>query len=178
MIRTTIKMMISLAVLAGLVVVGVTGCGEDSPSQVVEDFVQASIDNDCEAVVDMLHLGEEMQGVTKDDLVESCKQAGLSPEGTELVSVETSDEEIDGDKASVMAKTTIRVEGEELSEEQEISLIKVDGEWKIDISAMLVPPDTTAPETVAPEAPAAPDATVPETTVPEAAVPEAAAPVQ
>jgi hypothetical protein len=111
-----------IATIILLFTFGAAGCGDDSPSAAVEEFIEASVDNDCDKVVDMIYFGEGVDSAMKDSLVESCKETGLNPEGSELVSVETSDEKIDGDTATVTTNVTTKIGGEEMSEEQDIVL--------------------------------------------------------
>jgi hypothetical protein len=130
-----------IAVLVLLLAFGAAGCGDsDSPSGVVEAFVEASIDNDCDAVVDMIYFGEDVDSVIKDGFKQACNESGLTPEGSELVSVEVSDEEIDGDHATVMAKITTSMAGEELVDDSEVELFNDDGEWKVDVSSLFDQP--------------------------------------
>lgn len=117
------KRMLSLAGVAGLMfIVGFTaiGCGGDSPSKVVKKFYAALLEGDAKKI------GELSTPETVQSLVPFLEKAkGMAAAYGEIVSME---EKIDGDKATVSVKY-------KNGEDEEYDLVKVDGKWKISISA-------------------------------------------
>jgi hypothetical protein len=132
--RMMVKVVVALIVVLAVSLVAI-GCGEDSPSAAVEDFIEATKDGNCDKAVDMLDLdvpGMEEAGLSTDDLkkeiVASCE---ADVENSEIVSYEVRNEEIDGDTATVEVEMTTKVDDEESTETDTLTLNKRDGEWKI-----------------------------------------------
>lgn len=140
-VKTAVKVLAAVMVLSAVLFVAF-GCGGDSPEAAMEDFMQASKDKDCEKAVDLIDLSSvesmlEGTGMSMDDmkngLVEECK---ASSDETEIVDYKVGDAEMDGeDKATVEVEATTKSNGEETTDKETFSLIKIDGEWKIDIAS-------------------------------------------
>jgi hypothetical protein len=133
-VRMMVKVVAALIVVLAMSVLAI-GCGEDSPSAAVEDFIEATKDGDCEKAVDMIDLdmsGMEKAGINTDDMkkeiVASCE---ADVENSEIVSYEVRNEEIEGDTATVEVEMTTKVDGEESTDTDTLTLNKKDGEWKI-----------------------------------------------
>ncbi len=112
------------AVLIALVIVVVLVLGGGgSPQSVVEDFIDADSCSDAEKLVTD-DFQEEFGECSEDQL------GGFGDDGD--FDVEIKDEEIDGDEATVEVETSGEIAGEELSQTITFSLVKDDGDWKID----------------------------------------------
>ena len=112
-----------LAVIVLVVVlVLVLGGGGDSPTEVVEDFLDSDSCSEAEDLVSKDFI--EAQG--------ECDEDSLGSFNDEDIDIEVKNEEIDGDEATVDADLTAEFEGEETSQTLTFQLVKEDGDWKID----------------------------------------------
>lgn len=132
------RLLAVVALVVLLLGVSAAGCGGDSPSSVLEEFTYAQADNDCEKIIDLLT--EESRGLfsmatgTETDPVEACKQTlAASPQEVEITNFETIEENIDGDRAEVKFSISGNVGGEELTQEETITMVKEDGGWKVSL---------------------------------------------
>ena len=98
--------------------------GSGGPKGVVEDYLDA---DSCSDIEDL----------TTDDFRESF--GGCSDEDIDQfqgdvgdLDLEVKDEKIDGDKATVDVEASGSIEGEDISSTATYSLVKEDGDWKID----------------------------------------------
>jgi hypothetical protein len=103
----------------------VLGGGGGSPSDVVEDFLDADSCSDAEDLVTKDFLDAQGE-CTEEDL------AQFEGGGEGDVETEVKDEKIDGDEATVDVEISGSFGGEEISESIPFSLKKEDGDWKID----------------------------------------------
>ena len=102
----------------------VTSCGGSTPQKTVQGFINAMADGDLEAAE---------KYVTEDGkkIFALLKMAGtddMKEEMAELKKAEIKDVKIDGDKATV----TLGAD----DDTDDINLVKVDGEWKIDMGGL------------------------------------------
>jgi hypothetical protein len=128
-----------IAVVAILALVLLSGGDDDEPEAgdpvaVVREYFGAFSSNDCDAAIEMIDTDGEPGEQDQDGMVDACRQAydeeRDSIEGARLVSADLVSE--DGDRAVV--RTQIVEGGEdEPSEPQEVAVIRIDGEWKIDL---------------------------------------------
>jgi hypothetical protein len=118
----------------------VTG-GDDEPDAsdpvaLVRDYFDAFSRNDCDTAIEMIDSDGQPGEQDRASMVGACEEAYEaerdSIEGAELVSAELVSE--DGDRAVV--RTQIVEGGEsEPGEPEEIAVIRIDGEWKIDLGS-------------------------------------------
>lgn len=130
--RGITKVTVLAAVLAALLM-AVFGCGGSSAGAAMEDFLKAAQNKDCEKMVDMMDLSAitQMQSVSRDQLVESCKSESASGE---ILSYKILEEKVEGDKAEVKVEVTTKSEGQEDTESDSFTLNKKDGAWKISLT--------------------------------------------
>jgi hypothetical protein len=112
---------IILLVVLFVVVLG----GSGGPKGVVEDFIDADSCSDAEDLV--TDDFKESFGECTDEQLESFEGG---EEGD--FDVEVKDEKIDGDKATVDVESSGSFGGEDISQTITFSLVKEDGDWKID----------------------------------------------
>lgn len=139
--RNISKVLVAVIILS-TVIFAAFGCGDSGPTGAVKEFMEAFKAKDCEKYVGMLDLKslEDMVGATgmsmddmKKTLVDECN---ASKNDDELVDYTIGEEKMDGDdKATVEVEATIKSGGEETKDSQTFHLVKVDGEWKIDIAS-------------------------------------------
>ena len=132
-----------MLVVAGLLLalaLPVLGCGGDSPSVVAERFVTASADLDCDTLVELMSNDSvQLFGEDRGQAVEACKEQlaalGEGAPNLEVTSFEVTEENIDGDTATVDFKASAKIEGEETEQTQEdtVNLVKEDGKWKVSV---------------------------------------------
>jgi hypothetical protein len=139
--RSPLVPILAVVVIAAVAIVAVvllTG-GDDEPEAgdpvaVVREYFDAFSRNDCDAAIEMIDSDGQPGEQDQDGMVDACREAYEterdSIEGARLVSAELVSE--DGDQAVV--RTQI-VEGgqSEPGEPEEIALIRIDGDWKIDL---------------------------------------------
>ncbi len=133
-----VKRLLVVTAILVLLVVPALGCGGESPSAALEEFTYAQADNDCEKIINLLT--EESKGLfsmatgTEMDPVEACRQTlEANPQEVEITKFETIEENIDGDTAEVKFSISGKVGGEELTQEETITMIKEDGVWKVSL---------------------------------------------
>ena len=134
------KSAVILMILLIVAAVSTAGCGDDgsgkTPSEVAEEAVQAAFDLDCGKMYD-LTVKTAFEDKSREDVIKECEEATagsrelLESMNAELTKVESKDESIDGDKATVTVVMTVKVMEEEADQEQAFELVKEDGEWKI-----------------------------------------------
>ena len=116
---------VALIILVVIVFVVVGGGG--SPSNVVEDYFNASKDKNCD-YIDLL--SEDASTGADKDTCEDNKDEYFTDGSCEDSDFESSNEEIDGDKATVDFEITGG--GDECETKGTVQLVKEDGDWKID----------------------------------------------
>jgi hypothetical protein len=114
----------ALVILLIIVLFVVLG-GSSGPKGVVEDFIDADSCSDVEDLV--TDDFEESFGGCTDEQLESFE----GPDEADI-DVEVKDEKIDGDKATVEVEASGDIGGQDISETTTFSLVKEDGDWKID----------------------------------------------
>lgn len=132
---TAITEYLTLTVLL-FTLIAMAGCGETGPGDAVEDFLEAALDKDCAAMVD-LSSAETLGGQTREEAVRDCEESGeltsifSSFEEIELESFETLEEDIKRDKATVKARITVEIgDREEVFEETFLVMLE-DEDWKV-----------------------------------------------
>lgn len=103
---------------------------DDDPVEVVRDYFDAFSTGDCEATVDLIHT----DGDDRAEWLDACHRAYAEQSeamlGAELASAELVSQE--GDHAAV--RTEIVEHGEdEPGEPQDVLLVRVGGDWRIDL---------------------------------------------
>jgi hypothetical protein len=128
------KIVIALVVLSVLLLV--IGCGSSSsPSTVAEDFVRAVADQDCSRIVPLL--SDESKALFEQegqDAEAGCEAAiGGDTVGQDIVinNLEITNETEDGDSAQVDIKMSYSVGDEEQTTEDNVKLVKQNGDWKV-----------------------------------------------
>ena len=116
----------------------VSSCGGSgkSPSEVAQEAVEAAFEMDC---VKMYNLTSEnaLKGSSRDEALKECEEvtAGskelLESMKVEMVKVDTKDEKIEGEAATVTTVMTLNVMDEQVVQEQIMKLVKEGGEWKV-----------------------------------------------
>jgi ketosteroid isomerase-like protein len=158
-----------IAVVAVVAMVVLRGdddeAGASDPVALVRDYFDAFSSNDCDAAIDMIDSDGEPGEQDQDSMIDACRQAYEeerdSIEGARLVSADLVSQ--DGDRAVV--RTQIVEGGQtEPSEPEDVAVIRIDGDWKIDLGGADQATDQTA--TTPTTAPASPDPTAPATTAP------------
>ncbi len=120
-------MLLSLALALAVSAFTAAGCGggsSKSPDQVVNDFLQASMDENVDAAYAMLTQESKDELGSKEDL------SGLSGD---IGSYDVGSAKISGDEAKVPVTMEIKDSGYEM--EFDMVLVKEDGAWKISLSA-------------------------------------------
>ncbi len=117
--------------LLAIALLAITGCGDEdsseSPREVAEKYMKASIALDVDAAYDLLSQVDQ-DNVSKEQMQSEAEQMeGIS------FSYELGEENISGDEATV--EVTLIVEDEESGEserlEETLNLIRENGAWKI-----------------------------------------------
>jgi hypothetical protein len=153
--RSPIVPILAVVVIAAVAIVAVvllTGGDDDEPEAgdpvaLVREYFEAFSRNDCDAAIEMIDSDGQPGEQDQDGMVDGCRQAyeeeRESIEGARLVSAELVSE--DGDRAVV--RTQI-VEGgqSEPGEPEEIVLIRIDGDWKIDLGGSAPTGSTSEPD--------------------------------
>ncbi|HXG94365.1 MAG TPA: DUF4878 domain-containing protein [Blastocatellia bacterium] len=111
--------------------------GSGSPSDVVKSFVRLSEKGDVDGTFDLLsknalkqlHIDRNDKEMMKKIKEEAQKQVAQRKKEDEITQLDTKNEKIDGDKASV--DVTVK-KGTQEPKTRTVKLIKEDGKWKID----------------------------------------------
>lgn len=123
--------LITLALAALLLVLPLSGCGEDqTPADVVREIFAAYNARDFEKAYDLSSSSLREKGGSREEELERMSVSW--PQGTEIVDLEITDELIDGDKATVTWTGVIKTP--ELPDETggaTIELVKEDGSWRV-----------------------------------------------
>jgi len=118
----------AILLVAVILAVVLLGGGSSGPKGTVEDYFKAIQDHDC-GFIDMVS-EDRRQGLDKDDC-EDDEDAFFGGEQTCSDSdIKVKNEEEDGDEATVDFEVTGG--GDDCEEKGTISLVKEDGDWKID----------------------------------------------
>ena len=110
----------------------VLGCGggepSQSPTEVADEYMQATVDLDVDTVYDLLSKADQ-QSITKEQMKEL---AGAQFEAVEMSYV-IGQETINGDKATVEVTVTVtdKASGESQEVTDQLTLVKEDGAWKV-----------------------------------------------
>jgi len=165
--RSPVVPLLAVAVIAAVAIVAVvllTGDDDEAaagdPVAVVREYFDAFSSNDCDAAIEMIDSDGQPGEQDQAGMTEACEQAYEqerdSIEGARLVSADLVSE--DGDRAVV--RTQI-IEGgeEEPSEPEEVAVVRIDGDWKIDLGGADSASRQTATDPSAPTT--APGATAP-----------------
>ncbi len=106
------------------------GCGGNNPSAVVDKFMQAQKDKDCEKQAELIDVqAPELGGaVTRESLVKNCQETA---DEVEVIDYKVLEEEIDGDTARVKAEVTLKIGEDEQTQTGTITLHKRGDSWKI-----------------------------------------------
>ncbi|MEW6555144.1 MAG: hypothetical protein AB1384_12770 [Actinomycetota bacterium] len=121
---------ILLALALSVSIPALAGCGggsngaDDSPEQVVEEFMSATLAEDADAVYELLSEDSQAEVTDKEELVAGSADA--------IDSYEVGKATINGDEARVA--TSIALTGFEGSLDFEVVLLKEGGAWKISLS--------------------------------------------
>jgi hypothetical protein len=126
-------------VLAFTTLIAALGCGgnggepSESPSQVAEKYMQASIAGDANTAYNLLS-SQDRQQIT---LEQMQQQAEAMKELLAQYSFRVGEETINGDEATVAITITgpDPETGETAEETQSLPLVKEDGAWKINLSS-------------------------------------------
>lgn len=123
--------LITLALAALLLVLPLSGCGEEqAPADVVREIFAAYNARDFEKAYDLSSSSLREEGGSREEALERMSVSW--PQGTEIVDLEITDELIDGDKATVTWTGVIKTP--ELPDETggaTIDLVKEDGSWHV-----------------------------------------------
>ena len=104
-IRMAIVMVLVFTSLA------VFGCGDSGPKTAIDTFMSGAKDKDCVKMVDVIDIQtmqDQDSSITRDALVESCKQSSLD----EVVSYNVVAEKVEGDKAEATVEVTTKKDGQ------------------------------------------------------------------
>jgi hypothetical protein len=141
--RSPVVPILAAAVITVGAIVAITWLtgGDDEPNAsdpvaLVRDYFDAFSSNDCDAAIEMIDSDGEPGEQDRATMIGACEEAYEterdSIEGADLVSAELVSE--DGDRAVV--RTQIVEGGEsEPGEPKDIALIRIDGDWKIDLGS-------------------------------------------
>jgi hypothetical protein len=126
---------IRLLALALLLVVGGTvlsGCAGAEPADVVRDFTDALADGELERAADLTTMAESAEMRRK--LISGLGQgtAQIEQQGG-INDFEVLSESVNGERASVSTRTTY---GNGTTQNQDWTLTKLDGDWKINPTGM------------------------------------------
>ena len=130
------KLTVSLAALTLLFALVAGGCGGDSssggdsPEAVTESFYSALADGDAGGICDLLSESAASSAAGDADSCEEGVQKGLDTGPAQAAlgvadDIEVGGAEIDGDSAKVTVTSGNR--------DDQVPLVKEDGEWKVDI---------------------------------------------
>ena len=127
------KLAALLATVILALALAVAGCGggsEDSPEDVTESFYSALSDSDAGEVCDLLSNSAAESAAAGGDSCEDGFQKALDSGAAQAAlgvadDIEVGEAEIDGDSATVTVSSG--------SQEDEVSLVKEDGKWKVDL---------------------------------------------
>jgi Domain of unknown function (DUF4878) len=148
--------LLPIVIVLALVAAGVGGYfllagGEGGdPESVARQYFEAMMDGDCEAAVDLVALGD----TSSEDALAECRDmvaaSGLGSGDvsdeiaqfvpTELVSARVTEE---GDSSATVAVEYRMGDGSTTT--NDLALVKVDGDWKVDIDAVLGAPTADDP---------------------------------
>jgi hypothetical protein len=137
---SVIKVLFAVAIMS-LAMFAVVGCGSgDDPEDVVKAFIEAGQDKDCEEMVSYMDLDideammEEL-GIEsadfEDQIIEACEADADT--GGDITDYEIGETTIDGDTATVEVSVTTEVDGETMTDDSPLELVKVDDEWMISL---------------------------------------------
>ena len=170
--RSPLVPLLAVAVIAAVAVVAVVVLGGDDdeagasdPVALVRDYFDAFSSNDCDAAIDMIDSDGEPGEQDQDSMIDACRQAYEeerdSIEGARLVSADLVSQ--DGDRAVV--RTQIVEGGQtEPSEPEDVAVIRIDGDWKIDLGGAGNTDSADSPTSETVTTPTVPDPTAPATT--------------
>lgn len=158
----------SILSLLGVLVLLVAGCGEQSPGDLAEEMIRATFDGDCETVIEIFAQSniDTIAGGNREVLIEDCRRNLPAPdaEKPELVSLEITEENIEGERATVAYTLVEKIGGEEQPPVSGvIPFVLEDGVWGYSAIGFGEPPGgeahpATPTEPAPPAAATAPDA--------------------
>lgn len=124
------------SVIFALFSVFFVACSNAEPKDVAISFYKALEKGDEESAIKLVHIADESKRDEYEGKVaffvaafksEAKKRGGIK-------NIEVVEEKIEGDKATIMLKTTYKKSDKADTEKPEkINLIKVDGAWKVDL---------------------------------------------
>jgi hypothetical protein len=125
-----------LAATLLLALFAIAGCGDTGPGATVESFLEAALDEDCAAMLD-LSSEESIGDQTREEAIQECEDSGTLTavfdnfDDIELEGFETLEEEIDRDEATVKARITMKIGDREETFEETFLLLQEGEDWKI-----------------------------------------------
>ena len=119
--------LVMLLVILALVFV----IGGSSPTSATEDFFGAIQDGDCDGYYDALS-EDTQEARRRSPSARTTPTSSSAPRTARAASIEVTDEEMDGDEATVKFKIKDCDDDDE-NDKGEIDLVKEDGDWKIDL---------------------------------------------
>ncbi|MDY6794985.1 MAG: DUF4878 domain-containing protein [Actinomycetota bacterium] len=138
------KKLVALLFIAFLVLslATVLGCGgtetepSESPQEVADKYMQASIDLDVDTAYS--YLSETDKETLTLDVMREEAEAAVEIMGSTDISYTVGTENIEGDKATVEVTVTItdKESGESQELTEDLDLVKEGGEWKVYLSTM------------------------------------------
>lgn len=126
-------LVIMILLLAIVPSAALAGCGDESGARkAADELLQASKDGDCEKAagyVDLERASEEIGiEINKDDLVAACE---AEKEDSPLVDYRILGETEVDEGVEIEVELVNKIDDEEITTEDTILLMKIDGEWKV-----------------------------------------------
>lgn len=123
--------LLAVLVLGAFMALFAAGCGGGGPGDTVEKFFENMADRNFAEVYDMVSRDSPARKVSREEFIKTMEEAGI-PEGASMSDYEVLEERIDGDRATVRFKATLKAPNEpDDTDEGTVELVNEDGEWKI-----------------------------------------------
>lgn len=130
------RAIVLVCVLLAALMVSACGAAASGPSAVATKFMESAKSGDIDGIVGcfepetatLLRSAFELAG---DDAMSSSDLLGLSDANIDSLTYKITDEQIDGDSATVTIEVTATVDGEAETESADLPLTQVDGQWYI-----------------------------------------------